>query len=107
MPPKSAIIVSPFVTHHDGRYWDDPDSFEPERFAAESSSRRRKEAYYPFGIGQRLCIGANLSLLEQQVIISMVAQRIHRRLVDGYTLKPHYEIALRPRHGVPMILTLR
>lgn len=105
LPPNSAIIISPYVTHRSPDYWPDPERFDPERFAASSPAEPRPDAYYPFGMGQRLCIGSSLSLLEQQLILAMVAQKFQRELVAGYVLEPHYDIALRPRFGVPMILT--
>ncbi|HKP54438.1 MAG TPA: cytochrome P450 [Chloroflexia bacterium] len=105
LPPNAAIILSPYVTHRNPLYWQDPDHFDPERFSPERAAERQGRAYYPFGMGQRLCIGSNLSLIEQQLIIAMVAQQYQRHLKPGYVLEPHYDIALRPRYGVPMLLT--
>jgi cytochrome P450 len=105
LPPNSALIISPYVTHRNPAYWDNPEVFDPERFEAHRVGERRSDAYYPFGLGQRLCIGSSLSLLEQQLILAMVAQKYRRELVTEYVLEPYYDIALRPRYGVPMILT--
>jgi cytochrome P450 len=105
LPSNAAIILSPYVTHRNPQYWEDAGRFDPERFTPERVTERQSRAYYPFGMGQRLCIGSSLSLLEQQLIIAMVAQQYQRRLTPGYVLEPHYDIALRPRNGVPMILT--
>jgi cytochrome P450 len=105
LPPNAALILSPYVTHRTPAYWENPEVFDPERFAPQPVAERRSDVYYPFGLGQRLCIGSNLSLLEQQLIIAMVAQKYHRELVPDYVLAPHYDIALRPRYGVPMLLT--
>jgi len=107
LPPGAAVILSPYVTHRLAAHWPNPEDFDPTRFAADHAAERPNEAYYPFGLGQRLCIGANLSLLEQEVIVATVAQRFDRELVSGYVLAPHYDIALRPRNGVPMMLTPR
>jgi cytochrome P450 len=107
LPPGAAVILSPYVTHRLAAHWPNPEDFDPTRFAADHAAERPNEAYYPFGLGQRLCIGANLSLLEQQVIVATVAQRFDRELVSGYVLAPHYDIALRPRNGVPMMLPPR
>ncbi|HYP39992.1 MAG TPA: cytochrome P450 [Chloroflexia bacterium] len=104
LPPNAAIILSPYVTHRNPQYWEDPDRFDPERFTPERVAERQSHAYYPFGMGQRLCIGSSLSVIEQQLILAMVAQQYHRRLTPGYVLEPHYDIALRPRYGVPMLL---
>ena len=107
LPPGAALIISPYVTHRMTAHWPNPDAFDPTRFDPDHTAERASEAYYPFGLGQRLCIGANLSLLEQQVVVATVAQRFDRELVSGYVLEPNYDIALRPRNGVPMMLTPR
>ncbi|MBV6757019.1 cytochrome P450 [Rhodococcus opacus] len=107
LPPDAALIISPYVTHRLTAHWPDPEEFDPTRFDADHSTERPNEAYYPFGLGRRLCIGANLSLLEQQVVVATVAQRFDREIASGYVLEPHYDIALRPRNGVPMMLTPR
>ncbi|MGH4018582.1 MAG: cytochrome P450 [Pseudonocardiaceae bacterium] len=105
LPPGSAIIISPYATHRNPEYWERPEVFDPQRFGPERAAQRPSGTYYPFGIGQRLCIGSNLSLVEQQLTVATVAQSYRRELQPGYVLQPHYDIALRPRHGVPMILT--
>ena len=105
LPANAALILSPYVTHRHPAYWADPERFDPQRFAPDRRAGLPRDAYYPFGMGQRLCIGSGLSVLEQQLIIAMVAQQYARRLTPGYVMEPHYDIALRPRHGVPMILT--
>ena len=105
LPANSAIIISPFATHRNPSHWDRPEAFDPSRFDTEGSSDRPRAAYYPFGMGQRMCIGSTLSLVEQQLTIAMVAQAYRRELVGGYQLAAHYDVALRPRDGVPMRLT--
>jgi len=113
-PPRSAQPAAGGSTHHrpvchpsaDGTLVQ-PENFDPTRFDPDRTAERPNEAYYPFGLGQRLCIGANLSLLEQQAVVATVAQRFDRELVSGYVLEPNYDIALRPRDGVPMMLTPR
>ncbi|RZK85908.1 MAG: cytochrome P450 [Rhodococcus sp. (in: high G+C Gram-positive bacteria)] len=107
LPPGAALIIGPYVTHRLAEHWSNPENFDPTRFDPDRTAERPNEAYYPFGLGQRLCIGANLSLLEQQVVVATVAQRFDRELVSGYVLEPNYDIALRPRDGVPMMLTPR
>lgn len=102
LPPGSAVIISPYATHRHPEYWEHPEVFDPQRFRVERAAALPSGTYYPFGIGQRLCIGSNLSLVEQQLTVATVAQRYRRELLPGYVLQPHYDIALRPRHGVPV-----
>lgn len=53
------VLVSPLVVQRHSRLWDEPGRFAPERFAGE---RPPRESYFPFGAGERMCIGAGLSM---------------------------------------------
>ena len=56
------VVVSPYALHRDARYWKNPESFDPERFARGEPSH--KYAYIPFGGGPRSCIGSHFAMME-------------------------------------------
>lgn len=100
IPAGSSIMLSPYVTHHRADVWENPEGFEPERFAPGQESERERYAYYPFGGGPRLCIGNNFALLEAHLIITMIAQRFRLDLVPGHPVKPKPVATLHPDPGV-------
>ncbi len=100
VPAGSNIIVSPWVTHRDARFFPQPDRFIPERWSAESEQRAPKFAYFPFGGGPRMCIGNSFALMEAAILLAAVAQRFQISLVPGQTIEPLASITLRPMHGV-------
>jgi cytochrome P450 len=104
IPAKAIVLLSPFVTHRHPAFWEDPETFDPERFTVERSAGRSHFAYFPFGRGPRGCIGSGLAVMEMQLIVVMVAQRYRLTLVPGSRVEPDPGIMLRPRQGVPMIL---
>jgi cytochrome P450 len=61
----SALVMSPQLTHRNALYWDNPESFDPERFTPQRSGARPQNAYYPFGGGPRMCIGDRFSIIER------------------------------------------
>ena len=101
VPGGSLILLCPYATHRHPAYWEEPEAFRPERFAAGAPPRPR-DAYYPFGTGQRVCIGRHLAMLEMQLILSMVAQRYRPRLAPGHPVVPKAGTSLRARDGVWM-----
>jgi cytochrome P450 len=103
IPAKSLVLLCPFATHRHPAFWDEPEAFRPERFAADSHPHRPREAYFPFGTGQRMCIGRHLAMLEMQLIVSMVAQRYRLRLVPGRPVVPRAGTSLRAKDGLWMI----
>ncbi|MGC2660912.1 MAG: cytochrome P450 [Bryobacteraceae bacterium] len=107
IPGDASIVISPYATHHSPEYWDEPERFDPERFAPGRLSTDSKRAYYPFGHGKRICIGRDFALTEATTVLSMIAQRFNRRLVPGTKIEPHYAMSLTSRYGVPLLLQAR
>lgn len=101
------IILSPYITQRHADFWDDPESFNPERFSPGQSASRPRFAYFPFGGGSRLCIGNNFALTEAQMVLATVAQRYRLRLPPGRVVEPEASFTLHPRDGIPMSLEER
>ena len=56
--PKDTLFLIPVIGYHyDERYWNDPTTFNPDRFTAEESANRPNFAFMPFGEGPMGCIG--------------------------------------------------
>ncbi|KAM5366832.1 hypothetical protein ACJZ2D_010284 [Fusarium nematophilum] len=66
IPPGVVVSVPPWVTQRDSRYWKEPESFRQERWP-ENKGQTAKEAFQPFSLGPRACIGINLAYLEMRV----------------------------------------
>ena len=45
-------------------------------------------AYFPFGGGPRLCIGAAFAMMEANLLLAAIAQRFQLRLVPGHPVSP-------------------
>ena len=101
IPRGALLFLSPWVTHHDPTYWEQPEEFRPERFASQVSMS--KGAYFPFGDGVHRCLGEQLAMIEGQLVIATIAQRYRLSLVEGHVIRPGLFPALRPRDGLPMI----
>jgi cytochrome P450 len=105
--PGTTIIFSQWVAHRDPRYYDDPDTFRPERWIEGLANRLPAGAYYPFGDGPRRCIGQGFALLEAAIVIGTLAQRFRFRLVPGHVVEAEPLVTLRPRNGIRMTLQAR
>lgn len=67
LPHGTSIYVPTLAIHRDPQYWPDPDKFDPERFAPENRHNINMDAYMPFGVGPRNCIGMRLGLLQSKL----------------------------------------
>ncbi|MFJ9363922.1 cytochrome P450 [Nocardia sp. NPDC101769] len=101
----TTIFISPYAVHHNPEHWPDPDTFDPDRFAAERTAQRY--SYLPFGGGSRRCVGARLAELEIQLTVAVLTQRFDLSVVPGTAVEPHAMVSLRPREGVMMTVTAR
>ena len=94
----STVLTSQWVTHRSALYWEEPEKFDPQRFAPERSQGRHHYAYYPFGGGPRMCIGDRFSLMEQTLALAMTAQRFRVRIEEEVVPDPVF--TLRPANGL-------
>lgn len=103
----SIVIVSPYVTHHDPRFYPDPFSFDPRRWTPEERRKRPRYSYFPFGGGPRVCIGETFAWTEAVLVLATIAQRWRMRLLPGYEAELEPRVTLRPKNGIPMTVTRR
>ena len=103
----SIAFLSPYILHHDPRWWVEPEKFDPTRFSAENEPNIPKYAYLPFGGGPRVCIGNHFALMEAQILLAIFASRYTLSLVPGTDVKPLRQITTSPQGGLPMRLERR
>ena len=72
----------------DRRWFDEPESFRPERWAGDLAQRLPRFAYFPFGGGPRQCIGNSFAQMEAVLILATIAQRFRLSLVPGQRITP-------------------
>jgi len=107
IPKGSNLMLSQFYAHRHPSFWENPERFDPERFATERAAGRPRYAYFPFGGGPRMCIGNIFALTEAQLVLASVAQRYRLRVVPGHPIELQPLVTLRPRYGVKVTLERR
>ncbi|NEO67249.1 MAG: cytochrome P450, partial [Moorea sp. SIO4G2] len=90
-------------THRREDLYPDSDQFKPERFLERQYSAYE---YFPFGGGNRRCIGAALAMLEMKLVLAKVLSNYHLALAQDKIIKPARRgFAIAPENGVPMVMT--
>jgi enediyne biosynthesis protein E7 len=102
IPGGASVLLVPWLTHRLPEFWTDPLSFRPDRWSGWQPEHRH--AYFPFGAGQRLCIGRPLALLEMQLVVSTLSRQFRPRLVGERPVRVHAQSTLRSRYGIQMAL---
>jgi cytochrome P450 len=105
---RNVIVVIPtWVVHRDARWFDEPEAFRPDRWAAERARSLPRYAYFPFGGGPRQCIGNAFAMMETVLLLTTIAQRCRLTLVPGQRVTPTPYVTLRPEPGIRMVVTQR
>jgi len=107
IPKHSVVLCSQWVMHHDARFYPEPERFDPERWRPEPRAARPKYAYFPFGGGNRICIGEGFAWMEATMILAVLAQQWRMKVAPDYRADLWPVITLRPRHGLPVTLERR
>ena len=107
VPAGMRIMFSMFVTQRDGRYFPDPERFDPGRFTPERVNAIPDGAYLPFGGGVHMCIGNNFALMEARIILAAILQRFAFSLVPGHRVQLNPQVVLSPVGALPLVVHAR
>jgi cytochrome P450 len=107
VPAGSMVVLSPYVTQRSPRFWDQPESFRPDRFLPDATASRPRFAYFPFGGGPRQCIGAGMAMIEAPLILASIVQRFDFDLARRDEVIPDPRLSLRPKGTVWLRLKRR
>ena len=105
IPRGSTVIVYVYGAHHAPRYWENPESFDPERFVKTNEKLRTPFTYLPFGGGPRVCIGNQYAMLQILMILSDLLRKYDFQLAPGQMIEARPMVILRPKHGIRMTFT--
>jgi cytochrome P450 len=93
IPAGTTVLVSPYVTHRLESLWPRPLDFRPSRFMEADPPRF---AFFPFGGGQRLCVGASFAIMEARTVLAVLLQHFEPQPPDippvpspQITMPPH------------------
>jgi cytochrome P450 len=103
----TTVFFSQWVSHRDPKYFDDPETFRPERWADGLAKRLPKYAYYPFGGGPRVCLGNTFAMMEAVLLLATIGRRWRFTLEPEPAVTPWPTITLKPRPGVMAVLRSR
>jgi cytochrome P450 len=104
IPAGSSILISPYITQRNDRWFARPEAFEPERWQGITIP---KFAYFPFGGGAKMCIGEPFARLEGVLVLASLARRWRLRSVDAAGVGMQAAVTLRPDRPVWMRANLR
>ncbi|MFF8292935.1 cytochrome P450 [Streptomyces sp. NPDC016309] len=104
VPPRTIVWCSPWTTHRDPRWFPGPTEFRPERWDDAAPEAVPDHAWFPFGGGQRTCLGARFAQVEAVLVLAALAQRFRLDL-PGEEVTARAALLVQP--SAPLLATLR
>lgn len=111
--PAGAIAVSSqWALHRSPRWWDSALSFTPQRwlddqgFFDEAAPGQPRDAWFPFGWGNRRCIGDAFAWAEAMTVLAVLAAHWDVRLLPG-SVRPAPSVTLRPADPIRAVVEAR
>lgn len=100
-PEGASLLLMIGAVQIDERYWgEQPEAFNPEHFSPENAAMREPNAYAPFGIGPRLCVGNRFTMMEAAMLLVPLLRTFEFELIEGQNVKPFLRTAWSTRSGI-------
>jgi cytochrome P450 len=105
VPPGTPVAASIVLVHHREDVYPDPFAFRPERFLGRQPGTY---TWIPFGGGIRRCLGASLAMIEQQIVLRTIAERVDLAATDPEAEHARQRnVTMIPEHGARVVVTAR
>ena len=102
VPAGTEIYVPPYFIQRHPDLWEEPDSFNPDRFRPENSRHRHRLANLPFSVGPRNCIGALFARVEMQIHLMTIARHLRLRYIQSKPIELDAGVNLRSKYDFIM-----
>ncbi|MEM8809007.1 MAG: cytochrome P450 [Cyanobacteria bacterium P01_G01_bin.38] len=104
IPKGTTLICSQWVMHHDPRYFDQPEIFNPSRWENDFEKSLPRGVYFPFSDGPRVCIGKGFAMMEAVLVLATIAQSFQLELDPTHGVEKQPSVTLRPKTGIRVML---
>ncbi|HEC1672209.1 cytochrome P450 [Campylobacter jejuni] len=92
----SGVVIAPWLIHRHEEFWTNPHGFNPSRFEGEY----KKDAYFPFGVGERICIGQGFAMQEAILILANILKTYKLELEEGFVPDVVGRLTVRSANGM-------
>lgn len=99
--PGSVMFVQTWLLQRNRDIWPDADAFDPERWGCPYAKDAQRQAYLPFSLGPRVCVGAAFAMQEAALVLAMLLRRYRFEPLPGEPEpEPAARLTLRSANGI-------
>ena len=107
LPIGTHVVIPIYAIHRHHKLWDNPDAFDPTRFAPEREASYPRAQFMPFGFGPRICIGMSFAMMEAVLLLATFVRDAHFVWDGAHLPEPLSRVTLRPKGGMPLHMSMR
>ncbi|MDJ0994087.1 MAG: cytochrome P450 [Dinoroseobacter sp.] len=100
IPKAAQVVLSPWHLHRHERFWDSPDSFDPDRWSDPETRESQRTAYLPFSAGPRVCVGAGFAMAEGVLLLAALICNFRFWPLEGQSPIPQAHLTVRAARGI-------
>ena len=94
----SGVVVSPWLVHRHEKFWVNPNDFDPNRY--DDKNNILKDTYFPFGMGERICIGQGFAMQEAILILANILRVYKLELKENFVPDIVGRLTIRSANGM-------
>lgn len=99
----SGVVVAPWLIHRHESFWENANEFNPYRFDKDY----KKDAYLPFGMGERICIGQGFAMQEAILILANILKTYKLELENNFIPDVVGRLTIRSANGMKIKFSKR
>ncbi|KAF9880334.1 cytochrome p450 [Colletotrichum karsti] len=83
VPEGTTVSITQWAMYYSEKNFTDPKNYHPERWLGDPAfANDNKEAFQPFHLGPRNCIGRNLAYVEMRIILTRMLWNFDMKIAD-------------------------
>jgi len=83
LPSNTLVMCNYSACHRCPKFWEKPDEFYPEHFLEDGKLIEEKPGFLPYGVGPRICPGAELADMKMFLVIANMIATFDILLPEG------------------------
>ena len=107
VPRGAMIMIAPWTLQRHRKLWKNAEAFDPDRWTPERADEIPKDAYIPFGLGPRICVGAAFASVEASLILARLLRRYDIRIEGSKPVRPVARLTTRPAEPIQAMFVRR